>query len=95
MKGHVYRRGSKWAYRFDIDADPLTGARRQTGKGGFRTEREAWQECRTAMRDYEKGRYVRRSKRTAEQALTEWLERIRHSIKPSMAKTGRTTWPTT
>jgi integrase len=86
MKGHVYRRGSKWAYRFDIDADPLTGARRQTGKGGFRTEREAWQECRTAMRDYEKGRYVRRSKRTAEQALTEWLERIRHSIKPSMAK---------
>jgi integrase len=85
MKGHVYRRGSTWAYRFDIDADPLTGARRQTGKGGFRTEREAWQECRTAMRDYERGRYVRRSKRTVQQALTEWLERIRHSIKPSMA----------
>src|SRR6266536_5186347 len=86
MKGHVYRRGSTWAYRFDVDADPLTGVRRQTGKGGFRTEREAWQECRTAMRDYERGRYAQRSKRTVEQALTEWLERIRHSIKPSMVK---------
>jgi len=86
MKGHVYRRGGTWSYRFDIDPDPLTGRRRQTGKGGFRTEREAWQECRSAMRDYERGRFVRQSKRTVEEALTEWLERIRHSIKPSMAK---------
>lgn len=38
------------------------------------------------MRDYERGRYVRQSRRTAEEALTEWLERIKHSIKPSMAK---------
>ena len=59
MKGQVHRRGSTWSYRFDIDPDPLTGRRRQTSKGGFRTEREAWQECRSAMRDYERGRFVR------------------------------------
>jgi integrase len=86
MKGRVHRRGSTWSYRFDIDPDPLTGRRRQTSKGGFRTEREAWQACRAAMRDYERGRYVRQHRRTVEEALTEWLERIRHSLKPSMAK---------
>src|SRR5215467_8895637 len=86
MKGRVYRRGSTWSYRFDIDPDPLTGRRRQASKGGFRTEREAWQVCRSAIRDYERGRFVGQSKRTVEEAFTEWLERIRHSIKPSMAK---------
>jgi integrase len=86
MKGRVHRRGSTWSYRFDIDPDPLTGRRRQTSKGGFRTEREAWQACRAAMRDYEHGRYVRQHRRTVEEAVTEWLERIRHSLKPSMAK---------
>jgi integrase len=86
MKGRVYRRGGTWSYRFDIDPDPLTGRRHQTSKSGFRTEREAWQACRAAMRDYERGRYVRQSRRTAEEALSEWLERIRHSLKPSMAK---------
>jgi integrase len=86
MKGRVYRRGGTWSYRFDIDPDPLTGRRRQTGKGGFRTEREAWQACRAAMQDDERGRYVRQSRRTVEEALPEWLERIRHSLKLSMAK---------
>jgi integrase len=86
MKGRVYRRGGTWSYRFDIDPDPLTGRRRQASKGGFRTEREAWQACRTAMQDYEHGRYVRQFRRTVEEALTDWLERIRHSLKPSMAK---------
>jgi integrase len=86
MKGRVYRRGGTWSYRFDVDPDPLTGRRRQTSKGGFRTEREAWQVCRAAMRDYERGRHVRQSRRTVEEALTEWLGRIRHSLKPSMAK---------
>jgi integrase len=86
MKGHVYRRRGTWSYRFDIDPDPLTGNRRQTSKGGFRTEREAWQACRAAMQHFEHGRYVRQSRRTVEEALTEWLKRIRHSLKPSMAK---------
>ena len=82
MKGRVYKRGGTWSYRFDIDPDPLTGRRRQTSKGGFRTEREAWQACRTAMRDYERGRYVRQSRRTVEEALTEWLERVPDARKP-------------
>ncbi len=41
------------------------------------------------MRDYERGRHVRQSKRNVGEALTEWLDRIEHSIKPSMATNWR------
>ncbi len=89
MKGRVYKRGSTWSYRFDIDFDPLTGERRQPSKGGFKTEKDAWKACREAMRDYERGRLVEQSKRKVGDALREWLERIEHSIKPSMAANWR------
>ena len=89
MKGHVSKRGKTWAYWFDIDPDPLTGKRRQTNGSGFKTEREAWKACRAAMADYEKGRVVRSSRRKVVDALNEWLDRIEHSIKPSMVQNWR------
>ena len=89
MKGHVYRRGSTWTYRFDTDPDPLTGIRHQPAKGGFRTERDAWRACRAAMDDYEKGRIVKASRRKVAEALEEWLTRIEHSVKPSMVQNWR------
>ena len=89
MKGHVYRRGTSWSYLFDIEADPLTGQRRQANGSGFRTEREAWKACRAAMADYDKGRVVRSSRREVAAALQEWLDRIEHSIKPSMVQNWR------
>ena len=55
MKGHVSKRGKTWAYWFDITPDPLTGKRRQQTRSGFRSEEEAWKECRTAIADYETG----------------------------------------
>lgn len=58
MKGHVYKRGKKWSYLFDIDPDPLTGDRRQANGSGFDSEREAWRMCRAAMKEYEEGRRV-------------------------------------
>jgi Arm DNA-binding domain len=89
MKGHVSKRGSSWAYWFDIDPDPLTGKRRQQTKSGYRSEREAWKACRAAMADYEKGLLVRPSRRKVKDAMAEWLARIEHSIKPSMAQNWR------
>jgi integrase len=89
MKGHVYRRGKSWSYLFDIEPDPLTGRRRQANGSGFKTEREAWKACRAAMADYEKGRVVRSSRRKVADALEEWLDRIEHSIKPSMVQNWR------
>ena len=89
MKGRVYKRGNIWYYRFDIEPDPLTGKRRQVNGSGFATEREAWKECRAAMADHEKGRTVQTTKRKVAAALEEWLTRIEHSIKPSMAQNWR------
>jgi integrase len=89
MKGHVSRRGKTWAYWFDIDPDPLTGKRRQQTRSGFKSEKEAWRECRTAIADYERGRPVTASRRKVAAAFDEWLNRIEHSIKPSMAQNWR------
>src|SRR5262252_851318 len=63
--------------------------RRQANGSGFKTEREAWKACRIAMADYDKGRVVRSSRRKVAAALQEWLDRIEHSIKPSMAQNWR------
>ena len=89
MKGRVYKRGKVWYYRFDMEPDPLTGKRQQVNGSGFATEREAWKECRAAMAEHEKGRVVWTSRRKVAAALDEWLTRIEHSIKPSMAQNWR------
>ena len=41
------------------------------------------------MTEYEKGRLVKASRRKVGDALTEWITRIEHSIKPSMAQNWR------
>ena len=84
MKGHVLRRGMKWAYMFDGPPDPLTRKRRQITKSGFETEAEAWKACRKAMQQAEAGRLVRSSKRKLGEFLTdEWLPAMKHVIKPT------------
>ena len=89
MKGHVYKRGQRWSYLFNIESHPLTGKRRQANGSGYRTEREAWKACRAAMAEYETGRVVSSSRRKVGDALEEWLTRIEHSIKPSMVQNWR------
>jgi integrase len=89
MKGHVSRRGKTWAYWFDIDPDPLSGKRRQQTKSGFKTDKDAWKACRGAITDYERGRVVSSSRRKVATALDEWINRIEHSIKPSVAQHWR------
>ena len=79
----------RWSYLFNIEPDPLTGKRRQANGSGYRTEREAWKECRAAMAEYETGRVVSSSRRKVADALDEWLTRIEHSIKPSMVQNWR------
>lgn len=89
MKGSVYKRGKVWYYRFDGDADPLTGKRQQINGSGYRTEKEAWKECRAAIAEYEAGHAVDNTRRKVAAALDEWLTRIKHSIKPSMYQNWR------
>lgn len=95
MKGHIYRRGckckrkkctcgSKWAFMIDIGIDPVTGKRKQKGKGGFRTKQEAEAAAATLIYEVEEGMYVEETKQTFSAFSTEWLTIYRDSkdVKP-------------
>ena len=65
MKGSVYRRGTKWYYKFRLpQRDSSTGQFPWVTKGGYDTERDAWEACREAMRDADRNRIVRPSQQT-------------------------------
>ena len=84
MNGSVRRRASgDWEYRFDAGEDALTGRRRRPGKSGFKTKREAEQALRAAIAAHDKGRSVRSSSKTVEDFLTEWLQAVRASLRPT------------
>jgi integrase len=84
VKGHVHRRGQTWTYVIPIESDPLTGKGRQLTKGGFRSEREAWSACRSALAAAEAGRLVQPSRRRlGDFLLDDWLPAMRNVLKPS------------
>ena len=84
MKGHVHRRGKRWAYKYDAPPDPLTGERRVVTKSGFLTEKEAWAACREAIAKAEKGAFVAPSLRKLGPYLEdEWFPMVRNSLKAS------------
>jgi len=81
VKGSVRQRGSKWQYRFrGPERDPSTGEYPWITKGGFHTKKEAWQACREAMAEADRGRVVKPSTRTVAQFFAEWFAAIEPSI---------------
>jgi integrase len=79
----VYQRGRKWAYRVELERDPLTGNRRWEYKSGFGTEDQAWTAAVAAKADHKRGQRVSPAKRTLADFLAEWMAAIQDSIKPS------------
>lgn len=79
----VYQRGKKWAYRLELERDPLTGNRQWEYKSGFATEEEAWTKAIKAKADQARGQRVAPNKRTVADFLTEWLAAVQHSLKGS------------
>lgn len=95
MKGHIYRRGckckkkkctcgSKWAFMVDIGTDPLTGKRKQKGKGGFKTKQEAETAAAALIYEIEEGIYVEETNQTFSDFSQEWLTIYKDSkdVKP-------------
>lgn len=81
MKGSVRKHGSKWQYRFrGPERDSSSGQYPWITRGGFDTEKAAWQACREAMREADRGRVVKPSVRTVAQFLTDWFVAIEPSI---------------
>lgn len=79
----VYRPSQRWAYRLQLDPDPLTGARRRENKNGFETEDAAWDAALASKARHAKGRHVAPSRRTVEAFMTEGLAVIKDELKPS------------
>jgi integrase len=55
MRGHVRKRGSGWAIVVELDADPVSGRRRQKWVSGFRTKAIAERELRKRLRLIDEG----------------------------------------
>lgn len=79
----VYPRGAKWSYTIYGDPDVLTGKRDRTNAGGFESENDAWTAALQQQAEMQRGRTVKPSARTVEQFFTEWLDTVKHSLKPS------------
>jgi integrase len=73
MSGHIHRRGkNSWRLKFDIGADPLTGARRiryHTFRG---TKRDAEIKLAGLITENSKGQYIDTSKMTVADFIERW-----------------------
>jgi integrase len=89
--GSVRKRGKTWTWYLDIGPDPLTGRRRQTSKGGFKTKKAAQENLNTAITQRQRGELAKRSKRTVRDFLEdEWLPTVEAIRRPSTAANYRT-----
>jgi integrase len=82
MRGHIRKRGSKWAVVVDIGHDE-GGQRRQRWHGGFTTRRDAQAELTKILGKVQQGAYVEPSKQTLAQFMRDWLASIRASVRPA------------
>jgi integrase len=79
----VSQRGPRWYYRLDLEPDPLTGKRQRENRGGFDSETDAWEAAMASRQRHGSGRQVRATRRTVRAFLTEWLDSVSDSLKPS------------
>lgn len=85
MKGHTYQRGKTWTYVIDLTPDPITGARRQKTKGGYKREKDAEAACAEAITKINQGNYVEGNNITLGGFLEIWLkEYAKPNYKPNV-----------
>ena len=89
MRGHIRRRGNKWALVVDVGRDE-SGRRRQQWRSGFATKREAERALAETIQRLGTGGYVEPSKVTVAAFLEEWLASARASVRPSTHATYTT-----
>jgi integrase len=89
MRGHVRKRGRKWAVVVDAGADPVTGRRRQRWHSGFRTRKEAEAELAAILTRLDAGAYAEPSKQTVAAYLEQWLSAQRPRLRPSTHESYR------
>jgi integrase len=81
MRGHVRRRGSRWACVIDVGNQD--GKRRQKWHSGFKTRREAEAALTGLLAKVQGGSYVEPSRLTLGRYLRdEWLPAVKRSVRP-------------
>jgi integrase len=84
MRGHIRKRGSKWAVVVDVGRDPDTGQRRQKWHSGFDRRKDAEDALTRILGQLGDAAYVEPSKLTVSEYLTaRWLPAIRTRVRPS------------
>lgn len=73
MSGHVRNRGKSWFYKHELPRDPVTGKRRYSEKGGFRTKRDAQAALTESIARIQRGQFVAPETTTLADFLREWL----------------------
>jgi len=88
LKGHVRKRGSKWAFVVDIGRDPLIGKRKQKWFHGYRTKREAEKAMAKKIAEISSGNYVEPVSISFQNLLDDWLEHyVKHRTSPKTLET--------
>jgi integrase len=83
MRGHVRKRGAKWAIVLDVGNDPETGRRKQRWHSGFERKRDAERALADLLAKQQRGEYVEPSRLTVRGYLTgEWLPAVHRSVRP-------------
>ncbi|MGE7873794.1 Arm DNA-binding domain-containing protein [Bacillus paramycoides] len=74
MKGHIRKRGSKWAIIIDIGPNPETGKRRQKWFSGYKTKKEAQADMAKRIVEIEEGSYIEPTKMRVREFFLQYLE---------------------
>jgi integrase len=87
MRGHVRKRGRKWAVVLDVGRDPLTGKRKREWHSGYNTRREAEDARIRLLAAAQRGEHVEPSKLTLGEFLEDkWLPARQASLAPSTSE---------
>ncbi len=89
MRGHIRRRGNKWAVVVDVNPD-VSGRRRQRWHSGYATRRSAQVALTGILGRLQSGTYIEPSKATLAQYLEGWLGSARVSVRPATYATYAT-----
>jgi len=82
MRGHVFKRGNTWSYKFDLDVG-ADGRRRQRSRGGFASKRKAQAALAEELARTSHGRALEPTRMTvAEYLQGQWLPSL-HDLRPN------------
>lgn len=82
MKGHVRKRGSKWAFVIDLGRDEVTGKRKQKWFSGYDTQKKAEKDMIAKLNELNTNTYIEPTDETVESYFLYFLDDKKDTVKP-------------